>query len=125
MSKQLMKVVLPRLARPLYRQLQRYRSGKIDDDEFTRGFDSLLRRQHAWLAKRGVSEVRAALAIHGAVLVLSGPGLRAEATESGLPLEVIEYRAVREAAADVAKNFGLKEEKAMRIIGGILARYGD
>ncbi len=125
MSKQLMKVVLPRLARPLYRQLQRYRSGKIDDDEFTRGFDCLLRRQHAWLAKRGVSEVRAALAIHGAVLVLSGPGLRAEATESGLPLEVIEYRAVREAAADVAKNFGLKEEKAMHIIGGILARYGD
>lgn len=125
MSKQLMKVVLPRLARPLYRQLQRYRAGKIDDDEFTRGFDSLLRKQHAWLAQRGVPEVRAALAIHGAVLVLSGPGLRAEATESGLPLEVIEYRAVREAAADVAKNFDLDEEKAMRIIGGILARYGD
>ena len=125
MSKQLMKVVLPRLARPLYRQLQRYRAGKIDDDEFTRGFDSLLRKQHAWLAERGVPEVRAALAIHGAVLVLSGPGLRAEATESGLPLEVIEYRAVREAAADVAKNFDLDEEKAMRIIGGILARYGD
>lgn len=125
MSKQLMKVVLPRLARPLYRQLQRYRAGKIDDDEFTRGFDSLLRQQHAWLAKKGVPEVRAALAIHGAVLVLSGPGLRAEATESNLPLEVIEFRAVREAAADVAKNFGLDEEKAMRIIGGILARYGD
>ena len=125
MSKQLMKVVLPRLARPLYRQLQRYRAGKIDDDEFTRGFDSLLRQQHAWLAKHGVSEVRAALAIHGAVLVLSGPGLRAEATESGQPLEVVEFRAVKEAASDVAKNFGLDEEKAMRIISGILARYGD
>ncbi len=125
MSKQLMKVVLPRLARPLYRQLQRYRAGKIDDDEFTRGFDSLLRQQHAWLAKRGVPEVRAALAIHGAVLVLSGPGLRAEAAETGLPLEVVEYRAVREAAADVSKNFGTSEKKAARIIAGILARYGD
>ena len=125
MSKQLMKVVLPRLARPLYKQLQRYRAGKIDDDQFTRGFDSLLRRQHAWLAKHGVPEVRAALAIHGAVLVLSGPGLRAEAQESGQPLEVVEFRAVKEAASDVAKNFGLDEEKAMRVIAGILARYGD
>jgi hypothetical protein len=125
MSKQLMKVVLPRLARPLYRQLQRYRAGKIDDDEFTRGFDCLLRQQHAWLAKRGVPEVRAALAIHGAVLVLSGPGLRAEATETGLPLEVVEYRAVREAATDVSKNFGTSETKAFKVIAGILARYGD
>src|SRR5436305_11709629 len=125
MSKQLMKVVLPRLARPLYQQLQRYRAGKISDEEFTKGFDSLLRNQHAWLAKRGVPEVRAALAIHGAVLVLSGPGLRAEAGESGLPLKVIEYRAVREAAADVAKNFGIKERKAFRVIAGIVSRYGD
>jgi hypothetical protein len=125
MSKQLMKVVLPRLARPLYRQLQRYRAGKISDEEFTQGFDSLLRSQHAWLAKRGVPEVRAALAIHGAVLVLSGPGLRAEAGESSTPLEVIEYRAIREAAADVAKNFGVSERKAFRVISGIVSRYGD
>ena len=64
------------------------------------------------------------LAIHGAVLVLSGPGLRAEAGESGLPLEVIEYRAVREAAADVAKNFGGSERKAFRVIAGIVSRFG-
>jgi hypothetical protein len=125
MSKQLMQVVLPRLARPLYRELQRYRSGKLDDEQFTANFDALLRQQHAWLAKHGVPEVRAALAIHGAVLVLSGPGLRAEAKESGLPLEVIEHRAISEAASDVAKNFGIKRKSAFRVIARIVARYGE
>ena len=124
MSKQLMNLVLPRLARPLYRQLQRYRAGELNDRQFTRGFEALLQRHHAWLARRGVPEVRAALAIHGAVLVLSGPGLRAEAEETGLPLEVIEYRAVREAAADVARSYDMDERRATRVIGGILARYG-
>ena len=125
MSKQLMEVVLPRLARPLYRQLKRYRAGQLDDAEFTRGFESLLRRQHAWLAHRGVPETRAALAIHGAVLILSGPGLRAEAAEAKLPLEVIEYRAIQEAATDVSLNYGLSERKALRILSSIVARYGD
>lgn len=125
MSKQLMKVVLPRLARPLYHQLQRYRAGKISDEQFTVDFDKLLKRQHAWLAKRGVPELRAALAIHGAVLVLSGPGLRAEAKETGVPLEVVEFEAVREAAADVARNYGLNERKAFHVIAGIMSRYGD
>jgi hypothetical protein len=125
MSKQLMQVVLPRLARPLYRELQRYRSGKLDDDQFTRNFDALLRQQHAWLAEHGVPEVRAALAIHGAVLVLSGPGLRAEAKESGLPLEIIEHRAISEAASDVARNFGIKRHRAFRVIARIVARYGE
>lgn len=125
MSKQLMDVVLPRLAKPLYRQLQRYRAGQLNDNQFTKGFESLLRRQHAWLARRGIPEARAALAIHGAVLVLSGPGLKAEAEEKGLPLEVIEYRAVRDAAADVARNYDLDERQAARVIAGIVARYGD
>src|SRR5947209_7682469 len=116
MSKQLMEVVLPRLARPLYRQLKRYRAGQLDDDAFTKGFESLLRQQHAWLARRGVSETRAALAIHGAVLILSGPGLRAEAVESKVPLEIVEFRAVREAAADIASNYGLEEPRAIRVI---------
>ena len=125
MTKQLMELVLPRLARPLYRQLKQYRAGRLDDAEFTRGFESLLRRQHAWLARRGVPEIRAAIAIHGAVLILSGPGLRAEALEANVPLEVIEYRAVREAAADVAANYGFNENKAFQIISSILARYSD
>ena len=125
MTKQLMEIVLPRLARPLYHQLQQYRSGQLNDDQFTRSFESLLRRQHDWLAKRGVSAPRAALAIHGAVLVLSGPGLRAEAAETGTPLEIIEYRAVQEAAADIASNYNIKERVAVRVLSDLVARYGD
>ncbi|HZU36594.1 MAG TPA: hypothetical protein VFA18_11825 [Gemmataceae bacterium] len=125
MSKQLMEVVLPRLARRLYNQLQRYRAGELDDNGFTQAFETLLQRQHVWLAERGVSDARAAVAIHGAVLVLSGPGLRAEAAETGLPLEVIEFRAVRAAAADIAANYGVCEDQMVQQIAGIVARYGD
>lgn len=124
MSKQLMNLVLPRLARPLYRQLQRYRAGELNDRQFTKGFETLLQRQHAWLARRGVPEVRAALAIHGAVLVLSGPGLRAEAEELGVPLEVVEHQAVREAAQDVARGYGMSVRQAAHVISRIVARYG-
>jgi hypothetical protein len=124
MSKQVIEVVLPRLARTLYRELRRYRAGKLDETEFTRSFEDLLQRQHAWLITRGVSDVRAALAIHSAVLILSGPGLRAEAAENDLPLEMVEYRAIREAAADVALNYGIKESQAYSVIGKIVARYG-
>ena len=120
-----MEVVLPRLARPLYRQLKRYRAGQMDDAQVTRGFEALLRRQHAWLAEHGVSETRAALAIHGAVLILSGPGLRAEASEAKVPLEVVEFRAINEAAADVAANYSISENKAVRIISSLVARYGE
>jgi hypothetical protein len=125
MSKQLMEVVLPRLARPLYRQLRQYRSGHLDDAEFTRGFEDLLKQQHEWLAKRGVPETRAALAIHGAVLILSAPGLRAESVEAKVPLEVIEWRAILEAAADVAANYGMNERKAAQIISSLVARHGE
>jgi hypothetical protein len=41
------------------------------------------------------------------------------------PLEVVEFRAVREAAADVARNYGISEYRAIGIINKILARYGD
>jgi hypothetical protein len=125
MSKQLMEVVLPRLARPLYRQLKRYRAGELDDAQFTEVFEDLLRKQHAWLAKRGVPEAQAAIAIHGAVLILSGPGLRAEAQESNLPLEAVEMKAVREAADDIACNYGMDHREAVRIISALVARYGD
>lgn len=125
MSKQLMDVVLPRLARPLYRQLQRYRDGELDEAQFTRDFEALLQRQHAWLASRGVSEARAALAIHAAILVLSSPGLRAEAAETGRPTELIEFEAVREAADDVSRNYGLEFRLAVQIISKMVARYGD
>jgi len=125
MNKQLMDIVLPRLARPLYRQLHRFQGGQFDEAEFTRRFEALLRRQHAWLSRRGVAANRAALAIHAAVLVLSLPGLRAEAAQANVPLEVIEQRAVREAAADVARNYDVPERRVADVIAGIVARYGD
>jgi hypothetical protein len=125
MSKQLMDVIIPRLARPLYQHLERYRTGELSDRQFTAKFEALLRRQHAWLAERGISAARAAVAIHAAVLVLSLPGLRAEAEETKLPLEVIEYRAVREAARDVAENYGVGERRVADFIARIIARYGE
>jgi Flp pilus assembly CpaE family ATPase len=124
MAKQLVDMVLPRLAKTLYRELKRYRAGKLDEAQFTRCFENLLQKQHSWLLDHGVSDVKAALAIHAAVLVLSSPGLRAEASESGQPLELIEFRAVREAAGDVAHNYGIDAGKAFRLISKVVARYG-
>jgi hypothetical protein len=125
MSKQLIEVVLPRLAKTLYRQLQRYRAGQLNEKQFSSCFEQLLQRQHSWLTTRGVPDLNAALAIHGAVLVLSGPGLRAEAAQTGLPLEVIEFRAVHDAATDVARNYAIDEHEAAQAIGKIVARYGN
>jgi hypothetical protein len=125
MSKQLMDIVLPRLARPLHRQLERYRSGELSEKQFTRRFEGLLRRHHAWLAGHGVSAARAALAIHAAVLVLSQPGLRAEAEEQGVPLEVVEAHAVKEAAEDIARNYGKDQVESADRIAAIIIRYGD
>ncbi len=123
MSKQLMSIVLPRLARPLRWHLERYWTGELSDDEFTQRFEALLHRQHAWLARRGISELRAAVAIHAAVLVLSKPGLEAEAQEQNLPVEIIEYRAIKDAAWDVARNYGADERKVIRILSRIFTRY--
>ena len=125
MSKQLMDVVLPRLARPLYKHLERFQTGKLDEAQFTARFESLLQRQHQWLSRRGISAARAAIAIHAAVLVLSMPGLRAEAGDAKLPLEVIEHRAVREAALDVASSYGLSERRIAHTIACLVAKYGD
>src|SRR5207248_11157553 len=116
MSKELMDIVLPRLAQRLNRQLRRYRAGELDDNQFARKFELLLQQQYAWLAKQGISEVEAAVTVHGAVLVLSGPGLRAEAAEQALPLEVVEYRAVQSAAQDISENYGVSERRAARRI---------
>lgn len=125
MSKQLMEVVLPRLARPLYRHLEGFQTGKLNEAQFTRRFESLLRRQHEWLARHGISAARAAIALHAAVLILSNPGLRAEAIEAGLPLEVVEFRALREAAQDVADSYSLDYHGIAAAIARLVARYGD
>src|SRR5687768_4993621 len=125
MSKQLMDIVLPRLARPLYRHLERYWMGELSDTQFTRRFEALLRRQHAWLAQHGVPDARAAVAIHAALLILSKSGLQAEAEESNLHLETVEYRAIQEAARDVERNYGLDQRKVARVISRIFTRYVD
>src|ERR1700692_3773700 len=98
MSKELMDLVLPRLAQRLNRHLRRYRAGKLDDAQFSVKFETLLQQQYDWLATKGVAEIDAAIAVHSAVLVLSGPGLKAESVEQSLPLEVVEFRAIQSAA---------------------------
>lgn len=125
MTHELMELILPRLSRRLNRQLRRFREGQLDSKQFSRRFESLLQHQHIWLANKGYPEVDAAVAIHGAVLVLSGPGLRAEAEEESVPLEVVEFRAVKAAAADVAEQFGVSARRAMRRISALVAGYAE
>lgn len=125
MSKQLMEIVLPRLARPLYKHLEQFQLGNLNEKEFTRRFEKELQRQHHWLAKRGISVARAAVAIHAAVIVLSLPGLRAEAQDASLPLEVLEFRAIREAGNDVAQNYGMDTPLAIKAISRLVARYAE
>jgi hypothetical protein len=125
MSKQLMEIVLPRLARPLYQHLEQFQLGELDELQFTKRFEKELQRQHHWLAKRGIAVAKAAVAIHAAVIVLSLPGLRSEAKESNVPLEVLEFKAVREAAQDVAQNYGMPRPRAIAAISRLVARYGE
>jgi hypothetical protein len=125
MSKQLMEIVLPRLARPLYQHLEQFQLGRIDELQFTKKFEKELQRQHHWLAQRGIAVAKAAIALHAAVIVLSLPGLRSEAKEGNIPLEVLEFRAIREAAADVATNYGVSRKRAIHAIARLVARYGD
>jgi hypothetical protein len=125
MSRQLMEIVLPRLARPLHRQLERYQLGEMSEAQFTRRFERVLQRQHDWLSKRGIKEARAAVAIHAAVIILSQPGLRAEAFDHQLPFEVIENRAIGEASQDVAASYGQDRRRAADAIARLVARHGE
>jgi hypothetical protein len=125
MNNNLMKMVLPRLARPLYLQLQKYQTGQLSDMQFSENFEELLQKQHHWLSQKGISAAKAAMTIHAAVLVLSQPGLKAEAAEANLPMEVIEHRALREAARDVAQNYGLKERQVAQYLANLVASFGE
>jgi hypothetical protein len=120
-----MELVLPRLARRLHKQLQRYHSGELDHHSFSRNFESLLQRQYSWLSKQGIPEEEAAIAIHAGVLVLSSPGLRAEAEQQGLPMETVEYRAVCQAADDIARHYAVSKAHAIRRITSIVAQYAE
>ncbi len=125
MAKQLMEIVLPRLARPLYAHLEKFQLGQMSELQFTKRFEKELQKQHHWLAKRGIAVAKAALAIHAAVIVLSLGGLRSEAQESGIPLEVLEFRAICEAAQDVAQSYGVDRVRAIKAIARLVARYGE
>jgi hypothetical protein len=125
MSKELMDIVLPRLSQRLNRQLRRYRAGELDDAQFSRKFELLLQQQYAWLATQGLPELEAAILVHGAVLVLSSPGLKAEAKEQNVPLEVVEFRAVNSAAQDIAENYGTSPRRTARRISALVARYAS
>ena len=52
MSKELMDLVLPRLAQRLNRHLRRYRAGKLNDAQFSHKFETLLQQQYDWLASQ-------------------------------------------------------------------------
>jgi hypothetical protein len=125
MARPLMDIVLPRLARPLHRHLERYQLGEMSEAQFTRKFEQVLQRQHDWLARRGVKEARAAVAIHAAVIILSQPGLRAEAFDNQLPFESIENRAINEAAQDVSVSYGVDRHRAAEAIARLIARHGE
>jgi hypothetical protein len=125
MRKQLIVLVLPRLAKNLYRALENYRAGRMNEAQFTRNFENLLQEQHVWLLNRGATELRAALAIHAAVLILSRPGLREDAVEKKIPFESLEYRAIREAARDMAKSYGVPERRAVQALSTLVSRYQD
>ena len=93
--------------------------------QFTRKFEQVLQRQHDWLARRGVKEARAAVAIHAAVIILSQPGLRAEAFDNHLPFEVIETRAIGEASQDVAASYGVDRQRAAEAIARLVVKHGE
>jgi hypothetical protein len=125
MSKPLMDIVLPRLARRLHGQLERFRTGQLNEEQFARRFSTLLQRQYVWLAKQGVSETDAALTIHAAVLVLSRPGMQAASAELGQPVELIEARAVQSAARDMAEHYHVEETWAFDALADFITRYGE
>ena len=57
--------------------------------------------------------------------MLSTPGLREEAADSSTPLEVLEYRAIRDAAREVAESYDISEQKAFRAISAIVVKYSS
>jgi hypothetical protein len=97
----------------------------LDDAQFNRRFEGVLEKQYAWLANQGVPESEAAIAVHAAVLVLSGPGMRAEASELGVPLEVVEYQAAKAVADEISKNYGVSQARVIRHVSAIMAQYSD
>lgn len=124
MNKPVMELVLPRLSQRMNRHLKRYQAGKLDDSEFNSKFETLLNQQFSWLAEQGIPLGEAAIAVHSAVIVISKAGLVAEAEAEKLPFEIVEFRAVKGAAEDIATNYGVSERKALRGVSALVAQYG-
>jgi hypothetical protein len=124
MGHQVMEMLLPRLAKRLYGQVKRFRAGKLSEEEFAQQFASLLQKQYVWLARQGIAEREAALAIHAGVLVLTRPGLCAAASEMGIPAEIVETRAIQNAAKDVAQHYPIDVNSAFEVLADMLACYG-
>ena len=122
MSRDLIELILPRLARRLNRQLRRYRSGRLDDKQFSLRFEELVQQQHAWLANKGYSELDS-----GELHVLADTGKDSEAMfeighrlETGtgaaknLPLAIHWYeRAAGRGQACAAFNLGLLQAEGV------------
>lgn len=125
MNKDLMEMVLPRLASRLHKHLQRYYAGELDQAAFAKNLEGVLRRHHRWLSGQGVPEADAAIAIHASLVILSGPGLREEADEEQLPLEVIEFRALRSAAEEISQQYDVSPRRVLRQLCAIVAQYAE
>lgn len=124
MSK-VMTFVLPRVRRSLYKALNRLKAGQLEEAQFLAEVEAMLSRRRDTLVKRGLSLARAAIAIHAAVLVCSRPGMQVEAEESCVPLEVIENRTLREAAADVAMLHALPVQRVANALARLVAKCPD
>jgi len=106
MSKNMLELVLPRIARVLSKQLKSYKAGRMDDETFSTNFDSILQQQCEWLNNQGYQTADSAITVHAALIVLSSPGLKEEAKRLNVPLEVIEFRAICESSKELAESIG-------------------
>jgi hypothetical protein len=125
LHRELVDGLLPRLERHLDRSIQRYRAGGLTGKQLTDNFHRALERQFLRLTRQGVAEADAALVIHAVVLILGVPGLRAEAAETQLPVEIIEYRALQAAATDLEQNYQVNARRALRRIAALVAYYRE
>ena len=121
MSKKMLDLVLPLIARVLGRQLKSYRAGTIDDATFSDKFDIILKQQCEWLNKQGFQSIDASITVHAALIVLSSPGLKAESKRLNTPLEVIEFRAISESARDLGETLGVPAYEVVEKLSTLLA----
>lgn len=123
MNEHLMQTVLPRLARPLYLQLEQFQTGQMTEGQFNESFEAVLDKEHARLSKSGLSKARAAILIHACVLILSRPGLESEAEEMHVPFEIVEKQALDDAAWDVVQRFGAPHRKVAARLATLVAQF--